>query len=138
MPGWILMDKAVVQQIDSMLGAGESSRFIKVGLKKDGDFDRKSLKILKSQEEFQLLMEYVELIFQDTGHRIMDGHIEIEPYRLQKMTPCRYCKYHPLCGFEPQLPGYDYKRLTIEEAEAIEAVQKRIDANKDNDSMEGK
>ena len=138
MPGWILMDKAVVQQIDSMLGAGESSRFIKVGLKKDGDFDRKSLKILKSQEEFQLLMEYVELIFQDTGHRIMDGHIEIEPYRLQKMTPCRYCKYHPLCGFEPQLPGYDYKRLTIDEAGAIEAVQERIDANKDNDSGEGK
>jgi len=132
MPGWVLLDTGVVQQIDRELTAGRSSQFIKVKLKKDGDFDKNSMGSLRTAEEFQDLMRYVELVFQETGQRIMDGCIDIEPVRIGGKSPCTYCSYRPLCGFDPKLEGYGYRTTSYGVAEAMAAISEKVtDENRD-------
>lgn len=132
MPGWVLLDTGVVQQIDRELTAGRSSQFIKVKLKKDGDFDKNSMGSLRTAEEFQDLMRYVELVFQETGQRIMDGCIDIEPVRIGGKSPCTYCSYRPLCGFDPKLEGYGYRTTSYGDAEAMAAISEKVtDENRD-------
>ena len=50
--GWLLEDKNVIMQID------KTYEFIKVSLKKNGDFDAKSKNNLQSEENFQDLRSY--------------------------------------------------------------------------------
>ena len=45
-----------------------------------------------------------------TGQKIVDGEISIAPYKRDKKTGCDYCPYHSVCGFEPGLDGFVYKR----------------------------
>jgi ATP-dependent helicase/nuclease subunit B len=37
---------------------------------------------------------------------LLDGKIEVKPYRLRKFMPCSYCGYKPVCRYEieTQLP----------------------------------
>ncbi len=129
MPGWVLLDKDIAEQIDNTLYTDNKSRLLKIAYKGKGEnrsFNDKSLKMLKSSEDFELLMAYIELVFKDTGENIMDGSIDIKPYKKDKITPCTYCKYHPLCGFDPRLEGYDYRRIDGSEAELMEAITERV------------
>lgn len=129
MPGWVLLDKDIAEQIDNTLYTDNKSRFLKIAYKGKGgsqSFNASSMSMLKSSEDFNLLMAYIELIFKDTGESIMDGSIDIKPYKKDKITPCTYCKYHPLCGFDPRLEGYDYRRIDGSEAELMEAITERV------------
>ena len=129
MPGWVLLDKDIAEQIDNTLYTDNKSRFLKIAYKGKGEnrsFNDNSMKMLKSSEDFELLMAYIELVFKDTGESIMDGSIDIKPYKKDKINPCTYCKYHPLCGFDPRLEGYDYRRIDGSEAELMEAITERV------------
>jgi len=129
MPGWVLLDKDIAEQIDNTLYTDNKSRFLKIKYKdvqKNPTFDARSLSMLKSQEDFALLMEYIELILKDTGQQVLDGRIDINPYRKDKKTPCTYCKYHPLCGFDFRLDGYDYRRLSGSDAEIMELITEQV------------
>ncbi|WP_051533617.1 helicase-exonuclease AddAB subunit AddB [Anaerovibrio sp. RM50] len=144
MPGWVLLDKDIAEQIDNTLSTENKSRFLKLAYKgKEGNlsFNSSSMNTLKSREEFELLMEYIELIFKDTGEEIIGGNIEIKPYRKDKNTPCTYCKYHPLCGFDPRLEGYDYRRIGGSDAEIMEIITERVKGailDKNGNAAEGK
>ena len=144
MPGWVLLDKDIAEQIDNTLYTDNKSRFLKIAYKgKEGSqsFNASSMSMLKSSEDFNLLMAYIELIFKDTGESIMDGSIDIKPYKKDKITPCTYCKYHPLCGFDPRLEGYDYRRIDGSEAELMEAITERVKGEiigKHDQNFEGK
>ncbi|ORT99579.1 ATP-dependent nuclease, subunit B [Anaerovibrio sp. JC8] len=126
MPGWVLLDKDIAEQIDNTLYTDNKSRFLKISYKKDLSFSLPSLKMLKSQEDFAVLMGYIELILQETGEQIMDGRIDIQPVRKDSQTPCKYCKYHPLCGFDARLEGYDYRRISGSDGEIMEAITNKV------------
>lgn len=141
MPGWIVADKGLVELLDNTLQTGGKSRFINVGLKKDGELGASALH-LRTERELELLLAYVEQLLQRTGERIMAGEIKAQPYRDAKgKTPCTYCQYHALCGFDAQLEGFGYQHVQqqkdIEFMENIEAeltpeMVQKIDARLSN------
>lgn len=119
MPGWVLADAEVVDSIDN------GQTHIRAQKKKDGTFDSNTMKshYVRTQEEFQLLLSYVDYILRDTGREILDGVIRANPYRLrdQKDTnACTYCAYKALCGFDPELPGCEYREVGRGDEEEME------------------
>ena len=41
----------------------------------------------------------------------MRGEIDVNPYELGDKTPCEYCPYRSVCGFDEKIEGFSYRRL---------------------------
>ncbi len=109
MPGWTLAEPEVVRLID---GSMESkSEFLKVGLKKNNEFNAYSLAYVKTADEFKTLLEHTEKVLMETAESILAGDISISPYYLDKKSPCGICRYKPVCQFDQLLPENSYRQL---------------------------
>ena len=111
MPGWILADKNVIEEIDKSL------KFIKVSYKNDGDFTANTKPFIKTTEEFKYLLAYVGKIFQDAGNEIIDGNISVNPYEKDSEGNkiCEYCPYKAVCGFDLLKQWTPFKKISDEE-----------------------
>ncbi len=115
LPGWVVADPEIIRALER----GAEGRFVmpKAKLQTDKQTGEESVSFVpkdsvKEPEEFELLLDYVGFILQDTGSRILAGEIAAHPARQQgKPGPCAYCLYADVCGFDPQLPGYSYNDL---------------------------
>jgi ATP-dependent helicase/nuclease subunit B len=109
MPGWTLADPDVARLLDSELD--NRSEFLKIALKKDDTFYSNCLTYLKTPEEFDTLLTYVEQVIRETAGQIVTGQIAISPYMLEQYTPCGYCRYRAVCQFDQLLPENKYRKL---------------------------
>lgn len=82
---------------------------IPVSFNKDGSLSKRSQVL--TEEEFKLIAEFAKYQAKETGKKILQGNIDVAPYELGEHTGCDYCPYHAVCGFETQIPGYEYKSL---------------------------
>ena len=105
MPGWVLADPEIIRAIDS------SQTFLRVRLTKSGGINSSDISKVKTAEEFAILLDYVDVLLEDTGKRILSGDIAARPYRLKDKVPCSYCPYRAVCGFDLKLEGFAYKAL---------------------------
>ena len=46
-----------------------------------------------------------------TGTDILSGEAAARPYRMSSSNACTYCKYHAVCGFDLQIPGFAYEEM---------------------------
>ena len=125
MPGWILADKNVVEEIDKSL------KFIKVSYKNDGDFTANTKPFIKTTEEFKYLLAYVGKIFQDAGNKIIEGDISVNPYEKDSdgNKICEYCPYKAVCGFDLSIDNYQWKPFKkISDDKVMELIK-----NEEND-----
>lgn len=113
MSGWVLLDADLVKKID------DSSSFIKVKFNKDGAISKISRASIKSEEEFNALLKFMEKQLVNTGNAILGGEIAPYPYKLKGKTACAYCPYIAVCRFDTALPGYEYHELGMENDEAL-------------------
>jgi ATP-dependent helicase/nuclease subunit B len=104
MPGWVLADPEVIRAADP---AGE---FIKVSLKKDGSLYQNSMEMVKTEQEFSALLDYVGLLLRQTGESILRGDVAASPVSEGMGTACQYCLFRSLCGFDPML-GSQFRTL---------------------------
>ena len=119
LPGWVIADPEIIEALER----GAAGRFVmpKAKLQTDKQTGEESVSFVpkdsvKEPEEFELLLDYVGYILQDTGSRILAGEIAAHPVRQQGKTgPCGYCLYADVCGFDPQLPGCRYNDLEMAE-----------------------
>ncbi len=42
----------------------------------------------------------------ELADRLMDGCIEVRPYKMGDATPCTYCDFRSLCRFDPAQDDY--------------------------------
>ena len=126
MPGWVLADPDVVKAIDS------TQQFIKVKLNRDGSIGKASRASVRSLEEFDTLLAYIDYLLEDTGRKILSGDIEARPYRMQDgKMPCRYCAYQSLCGFDPALEGYGWQNFPkLDDDEIMAAMKEQLEQRK--------
>lgn len=105
MPGWLLDDANLIKQLDS------SGEFIKVRINKDGSLASSSKSSLKTAEEFQLLLDYVQHKLEEASTRILDGDIMIYPIKQDiQYSACTYCSYQAICRFEEK-SGSQYNEM---------------------------
>lgn len=95
-----------------------TSAVIPVALKTDGSLKANSK--TASTSDFQTMSSYVNRVLKRTGREILAGEASVKPYQLEERTGCDYCPYHTVCGFDPRIPGYSFRRLEkFDQAAAI-------------------
>ena len=123
MQGLILADSKIVKKMDTNLESG-SSNIIPAYITKDGEVSEKPNTL--NQKQFENLQKYMEKIIKQISEEILSGNIEIEPYyRMRdKKTPCEYCEYKAICGFN-QITKNNYKYIANLPKDAVlEEMQK--------------
>ena len=121
--GYVNSDPQVYREMDHDMQS--SSSILPVTENKDGTL-RKTSKAA-SVEQFGTLSEYVGRKIKELGTRMMQGEIGVSPYELGDATPCGYCPYRSVCGFDERIDGYEYRRLErFDSAEEIMEQMKQL------------
>ena len=109
MNGLILGDVKVVQMMDKTLTSGKSN-IIPAYIDKNGDVSKTKSSSIDSAE-FKVLQEQINKILKQISKEILTGQIEANPVYIskKKTTPCLYCNYKSICGFNPEIKGNNYK-----------------------------
>ena len=108
MNGLILGDVKVVQMMDNSLTKGKSE-MIPAYIDAKGDVSKAKSSSVDSAE-FQLLQTQIKKILKQIAQGMLTGNISPKPVYIEKKksTPCMYCNYKSICGFNPELKGNGY------------------------------
>ncbi|MEH7073666.1 helicase-exonuclease AddAB subunit AddB [Neobacillus drentensis] len=124
MNGLMLSDQNVIRLMDQSLESGDS-QIIAAGIKKDGNLSKKSK--VASLSEFDDLKTYVRKLYQRTGNAIIDGQLDIAPYKLKDKTPCTFCSYKSVCQFDEAIEHNQFRILTPHSKEdVLELIRKEV------------
>ncbi|MDO4277118.1 MAG: helicase-exonuclease AddAB subunit AddB [Eubacteriales bacterium] len=120
MNGLVQADKEMIDKMDRSLMS------VPVSYKKDGNFSKTSS--VATREQFAVLNQYVKKKIADIREAILEGDAQVSPYELGNRDACTYCPYHPVCGFDKKLPGYEFRRLkNFSDDELWEAMAKEVE-----------
>ncbi|MBN1795648.1 MAG: exodeoxyribonuclease V subunit gamma [Sedimentisphaerales bacterium] len=98
-------------QIDNITDNGWSGFYNFCITKKDSQYGRYSQSGALKEDHFEKVMEFAQEKITGLVHQILKGRIEVSPYRLNTETPCKWCKYLPVCRFDWRIN--DYRILQI-------------------------
>jgi ATP-dependent helicase/nuclease subunit B len=108
MDGLVLADQDVVRMMDKEVESGHSE-LIPVGLKKDGSFYSNSS--IATEKQFEDLQKHVRETIGTIGNKIIEGNVEISPFRTSKKTACDFCSIKPVCKFDSLFDGNNHNVL---------------------------
>ena len=106
MKGLIVADVKIIKMNDNTLTQG-SSKMVPAAITASGAVNEKWTNGVK-KEEFKILQQYIDKTIKQIGKEILNGKIEIKPYYKKGKTPCEYCTYKTICGFNPHQEGNCY------------------------------
>ena len=106
MKGLIVADVKIIQMNDKNLKSG-SSKMVPAGLTTSVEINKRYTNGIES-EKFKILQKYIDVIIKQIGKEILSGKIDINPYNKKGRTPCKYCSYRSICGFNPQQENNTY------------------------------
>ena len=124
MKGLILADVKVVKMHDKTLTSG-ASKLVPAYIDKSGNLGSKTNGITK--EQFTNLQKYIDKTIAEISKEILSGKIDLKPYYKKGNTPCKYCIYKPICGFNPGFCGNNYNY--IGNKSKYEVLKKMEEAN---------
>ena len=110
MKGLILADVKVIQMQDNHLDEGGTSKIIPAGITKSGSINKRCTNGVES-EEFAILQKYIKKTVKDIAKKILKRKIDVKPYNKKGKTPCEYCAYKSICGFDTRLSGNKYRYI---------------------------
>lgn len=108
MSGLLSDNEAVVRAMDNTLTSGWSC-VIPVYMLKDGSLSKNQSK-LADAEQYEKLKKYIKSAITKIGQEIISGNIDIKPVRDGNFSPCSYCKYRSVCGFDPEIHPCRYAK----------------------------
>jgi len=93
--------------LDSETEFGQSTfynfRILKKQQSPYGDYSRSGA---IEPAEFEGLLKFARQKIIQTAEQLISGCIDITPYRLGKVSPCRYCDFRAVCKFDWQINEY--------------------------------
>ena len=105
MNGLLLKDAKLVKSMDNTMQT--YSLIIPASFKKDGDFSSRSS--VATEEQFNILREYVNMKMIELCTDMLSGQIKIEPIKNNKKAYCDYCDYSAICQFDTSIKDNKYK-----------------------------
>ena len=100
MSGLVSDNEDVVHAMDK--NASGWSAIIPVYIKSDGSVSESQSK-LANPERYEKLKRYVKNAVTEIGKEILSGNIDIHPVRNGDISPCSYCRYKAICGFDAEI-----------------------------------
>ena len=105
MNGLLLKDAALVRAMDNDMET--YSLVIPATFKKDGDFSANSSVV--TEEQFNILRQYVNTKMIELCEDMLSGKIKMEPCKNKKIAYCDYCDYSAICQFDTSIKDNKYK-----------------------------
>ncbi len=118
MKGLILADVKIAKMQDENLLPSTSSKIIPAYLDKEGNLSPKKSS-MATKEEFDKLQSYVINTIKEISEEILNGNIELKPYYKKPKTPCEYCSYKNMCGFNSGIFKTEYNFINKKTKEDI-------------------
>lgn len=109
MKGLVLADVKVIKMHDNQLKSGSSKLVPAAITTKGAIYERWTNGVNK--EEFQILQNYIDKTIKQISKEILSGKIDLKPYNHGGITPCEYCEYKAICGFNKNLKGNNYNYI---------------------------
>ncbi|MBQ2835249.1 MAG: helicase-exonuclease AddAB subunit AddB [Clostridia bacterium] len=125
MKGLILADVKVIKLHDKNLDKGPST-LVPAYIDKDGNLSDKRTSGITA-EEFTDLQKYMYTVIKQISKEILSGNIDLKPYYKDKKTPCKYCDYKSICGFNMGGCENNYNYIDKKSKEEILDKIKRFD-----------
>ena len=110
MKGIVVADLDIIKMMDSRIEPSSYSESIPVYFDKNGDINKSKSSIL-DKEKFDRLQKYTKHIIKEISKDIFSGDINIQPFYMNKKTPCEYCNFKTICNFDRKLEGNDYRYI---------------------------
>lgn len=123
MKGLILADVKIVKMNDNTLKSG-SSKLVPAAITASGTINEKWTNGVNS-EEFKILQKYIYKTIKEISKEILKGKIDIKPYNKNGKTPCEYCQYKTICGFDPRQKNNCYNFIDKKTKDDIIEKMKR-------------
>lgn len=121
--GVVLEEEQVISMLDESFS--DASNVIPVERKKAGGYKAGSGVVTK--EELKAISRYADFKIQEIAEKILKGEITVNPYEKENKTPCTYCGYHGICGFDKKIKGFEQKRLdAMSKEEAMEKIREKV------------
>ena len=125
MKGLILADVKIVKLHDKNLERG-ASNLVPAYIDKEGNLsDKKTSGV--TAEQFADLQKYMYNVITQISKEILSGNIDLKPYYKDKKTPCKYCDYKSICGFN--MGGCENKYNYIDKKSKEEILSKIKNSN---------
>ena len=121
--------------MDRELTQNRTSDVIPISLNKDLSVSRRGTQAA-AIENFEQLSACAEEQIRSAAGEILEGKINVNPYRLGDRTGCDYCGYRNICGFDTRLNGYEYRRIRKMSLEEAIAAMKGV--GKHGSSLDGR
>lgn len=120
MNGLMLGEQNVIQLMDQTIEG--DSLIIPAGIKKDGDL--KSFSKVVNRGEFTRLTNHVRSSYEKSGNQMLDGIVDIAPYKMKNKTPCTFCSFKSVCQFDLSIKDNEYRTLLPKaKKEVFELIQ---------------
>ena len=95
---------------DNNLDTGSSS-FVPIYIDKSGNLSDKKSSVA-TDKEFNKLQNYINKTIKEIANEIFKGNMELKPYYKNKRTPCEYCSYKLMCGFNSGVCKNEYRYIS--------------------------
>ncbi|MEZ0536420.1 helicase-exonuclease AddAB subunit AddB [Caldicellulosiruptoraceae bacterium PP1] len=128
--GLMIDDIKILKAMDCELEENKYSFVIPVSIKKDNTFTKNSSVI--SIEDFKKLKIYISNLIKSLCNNILQGNVNIMPYKYKSNTPCEYCKFSSVCQFDNS-SGNSYRNLTNKKDDELWQI---IRGSEENEQMD--
>ncbi|MGG7099051.1 helicase-exonuclease AddAB subunit AddB [Clostridium sardiniense] len=123
MNGLILKDAKLVRAMDNTMET--YSLIIPASFKKDGDFSSRSS--VATEEQFNILREYVNMKMIELCTDMLSGKIKIEPTKNSQRVYCNYCDYSAICQFDTSIKDNKYKLIIKKSDDEVwQKIEKQV------------
>jgi ATP-dependent helicase/nuclease subunit B len=101
-----IIDARAVDSLDNGAQGGRSS-VISVYVKKDNTLGFRQTTDTAEPSEFNAILRHVEKRLGELADQIIAGKIGVQPYWINRKTPCPNCEFRSICRFEPTINKYN-------------------------------
>ncbi|MBL4933604.1 helicase-exonuclease AddAB subunit AddB [Clostridium paridis] len=115
MDGLVLKDPKIIKAMDD--DPGLYSVVIPAGIKKDGEVSSSSS--VATEEQFEVLRNYVNHKIKELCSEMLKGNIKINPAKENTFTYCEFCDYSSVCQFDPNLKDNKYKLIKLKKKDEV-------------------
>ena len=100
-----IFDGNYLSDLDADLQSG-ASEVVAAYITRDGGFGRMDSSDVADSAAFAAILAFVRKKIGELADRMIDGVIDVKPYRIGKETPCGHCDYRSVCRFDAGINSY--------------------------------